>query len=373
MSNPRIAITAIGMATSLGLDADVACGAARAGLAQPQWLDHEFEDDGGPRLKVSGHVMGLYTKGFTELGRWVRVASLGLQNLVVRAGMKPADLCRVPFYVNVPSGYYEKIALQRRPKPTDPEAPPPDPTFEQLRGLYEETLVEKIFAAVGAPTGATSKRITFGDEAGAATLVMDARETLARGHASKVIVGGVDSLVDPFWLPLLDEIGILKTAARPVGFMPGEGAAFLVLELESSARRRNADILACVDGVSVGREKTHRFAPVRPSGQVLAEVIGEALSFARGLCSVFYGDLNGDAVRAFDWGSAETRLRATVGRRTHVLPVESFGVTRAATGFISTCMAARAFSKGYAKSDSALVWLSSDEGGRGAIMMGRPA
>jgi 3-oxoacyl-[acyl-carrier-protein] synthase-1 len=64
------------------------------------------------------------------------------------------------------------------------------------------------------------------------------------------------------------------------------------------------------------------------------------------------------------------RLRGALGGKVDVplwLPAASFGDTGAATGAVATCMAARAFERGYAPGDAALIGLSSESGERGAF------
>ena len=368
-----LAITGIGMVTSLGLDAAGVCAAARAGLAQPRELDFAVDgDEAREPVKVSGHCVGPYTIGFSELGRWVRLGSLALGNLLARSGLAPADLARVPIHVNLPSGYYLRCAKEQRAAAGG--APPSDddgPSFEDLMPWYASGIVTKMLAALEVPGSNPAPEVVFGDEAGAARVLSSAAAALGAGRASQCIVGGVDSLVDPFWLPICDDLGILRTSKRPVGFMPGEGAAFLLLETEARARQRGAPVLALVGGVSLKKDERHRFGGAPPFGVALSGAIADSLKRARGVCGTFYGDLNGDGVRAFDWGGAETRIGPQVAERKDVVPAAVFGATRAASGLIAACMAARSFERGYAESESALVWVASDDGERGSFIVSR--
>jgi 3-oxoacyl-(acyl-carrier-protein) synthase len=373
-----VAITAIGMVSSLGLDAAAACTAARAGLVQPRELDYEiYDDETHENVKVFGHCVGPYTLGFSELGRWVRLGSLGLRNLLARSGLDPAELARIPIYLNLPGGYYLECAKQRRAEARAGSAPAPDdhagPSFEDLRPWYEAGVVKKTLAALDVPAPQAQGQVFFGDEAGAVPALAAAAAAIGAGRASQCIVGGVDSLVDPAWLPVCDELGLLKTRDRPAGFMPGEAAAFVLLETEARARKRGASILAEVGGFSLKRDERRRFSDTPPIGVALSEAILESLGRARGACTTFYCNVNGDPVRAFDWGGAQTRIAPHVPTRKDVVPAMAFGSTRAASGLVAACMAARSFEAGYAKSESALVWVASDGGDKGSFIVSRAA
>lgn len=372
----NMAITGLGMVSSLGLDVATACAAARAGLALPTELDYTLLDrDAGEEVKVCGHAVGGYTKGFSELGRWVRLGSLALENLLGRARMEPQTLAQMPLFVNLPSGYYLGAAARRRAERQegaqtdggDEDAPP----YDELTPWYEKGIIPKLFAALDVIGLPGSQKVFFEDEAGAVSALVAARDTLASGRVSRCVVGGIDSLVDPFWLAVCDEIGVLKTPLRPVGFMPGEAAAFLQLEMESTARLRGAPILATIGGLAARQDPRDRFSDKPPAGIALSEVILDSLRHAGGRCTLFHSDVNGDAVRAADWGSAQVRLQGHVDGATEVVPAMSFGATRAASGFVSTCLAVQSLAGRRNKAKTLLVWVASDSGARGSFLVNR--
>jgi 3-oxoacyl-[acyl-carrier-protein] synthase-1 len=306
----------------------------------------------------------------------VRIGSLGLKNLVTRSALAPKELAGVPIFVNLPSGYHgAALAKQRAARKAsgedDDASEQRAPSFDDLKPWYEEGIVPKIAAALDIP-GASSRRVFFEDESGVASAMNAARAEL-ENRASRCIVGGIDSLVDRYWLEACDSLGLLKTPLRSVGFMPGEAAAFLLLEPAALARRRGATILATVDSIAGTRESNERISDKPPTGIALAEAILQAKAGARGKCGTIYCDINGDPVRAADWGNAQVRIRGEIADSIAVVPAMSFGATRAAAGFVAACMAARAFEAGQMKSESALVWVAADAGGRASFALSRAA
>ena len=70
-----------------------------------------------------------------------------------------------------------------------------------------------------------------------------AADAIRSGHAPFMLAGGIDTYRDLYVLGTLDMEQRVKSAANLDGFIPGEGAAFLLLE---SRRHRGATPLAAV-------------------------------------------------------------------------------------------------------------------------------
>jgi 3-oxoacyl-[acyl-carrier-protein] synthase II len=90
---------------------------------------------------------------------------------------------------------------------------------------------------------------------GALQALGEAAWALAEGRADVLVAGGADSAVNPEHFTGFGRLGVLSNAghtrpfdARHDGFVPGEGAAFFVLEREEVARSRGARVLARVCG-----------------------------------------------------------------------------------------------------------------------------
>lgn len=373
-----LAVTQLGMVSSLGLDVLGSCAAARAGLVRPAELDQFILDpDTSEPVALVGHPVGDYTLGFSELGLWTRLGSLALRNLLMRCEGHTPTLSRTAVLINAPSGYYLQCAQEARARRSRARSDPDDgdagPSYEELLPLYEAELIPKILGALDLRERPAVQRVTFEDETGAISVLSTARHLLGSGQVTQCIVGGIDSLIDAHWLVACDDLGVLKTAQRPVGFMPGEGAAFLLLETEEHARRRGAPVLATISGLASREEPAHRFAKRPPSGIALAGVISDSLQQTGAPCSTFFCDLNGDPARASDWGCAQARLSRDVQAPTSVPLAASFGATRSAYGLMAACAGIFILAQDRRRPESVLIWTSSDSGRRGSFLMRRSA
>jgi 3-oxoacyl-[acyl-carrier-protein] synthase II len=129
--------------------------------------------------------------------------------------------------------------------------------------------------------------------AAGAQAIGEAAAVIRRGDAEIMLAGGAEAPITALSLGAFCVMRALSTqgnerpatASRPFdgrrdGFVPGEGAAVLVLERLSSARRRGADILAEVAGYGASSDAYHVTAP-DPEGHGAARAIRKALQSAR--------------------------------------------------------------------------------------------
>jgi 3-oxoacyl-[acyl-carrier-protein] synthase I len=196
---------------------------------------------------------------------------------------------------------------------------------------------------------------------------------LREGKVRFCVVGGVDCLVELPSLLWLEDARRLKTDDRPQGFIPGEAAAFVVLELESAAKRRGAPGLACVLGAAYSSEEA-TFSSEKPLfGKGLADCIHSAISGQNvqfGSLSGIICDLNGEYYRMKEWSLALTRLldgNSSVPEYWH--PAKNFGDIGGASAVVYCVIATAALRHDYFGGDNVLVWTSSDSGGRGSLLI----
>lgn len=367
-------ITGIGMVSSLGPDAALSCAAARAGLLRIRELDYmvdnpeEFE-----MVACNGHTVDELTQGFMDIGRLVRLGSFGLQDLFTSADVTPEDMPRAGMVLNLASGTYHDQLRKQRQASEEPGEPggedagdvdvPPYPS------AMHETIIAKVLQAVDCEAKPAQQETIFGDQPGAALAIDKAVEWLRAGSVDSVIIGGVDSLVDGPVLSILHELGLLKKPDAAEGIIPGEGAAFVRLELRQPAEARGAAILGTVGNTAYGRETGDRFGDTAPQGRALADVIRDSLQGVRD-CRTAYCCVNGDTPRFTEWGLALVSLRGQeMALPELVVPAESFGETGAAYGFFGVCMALRSFARGYNASDSVAIWSAADSGERASFAL----
>lgn len=376
MGGGEIVVTALGMATALGIGADIACAAARAGVSRARDLEHFLVPDaqGMTMVPLRGHTVGYHAEGFTELGRLARLGSLALADLLSRAGLEPGALDRTGFFAAAPSGY--QAAMEDASCGEDHDFVPPldyaDPFTAARRAAYPVQLAPRIYALCRVPMPRAPVEVVLEDQAGFAVAAAAAMAHIERGAIDRAVVGGVDSLMERETLEALVALGLLKTPGSSFGMVPGEGAAFLLLERRRAADQRGRAPLAAIEAPAVVVDPDHQHAGAPPNGRALSAAIEQAaarLPGSVGAVGLLIGTHNGHPWTAAEWGRAAARLpRPLAGARTW-RPAESFGETGAAAGAIGACLGAAALAKGYARADAIVVWMSAGRGGKGACAL----
>ena len=115
-----------------------------------------------------------------------------------------------------------------------------------------------------------------------------AADQIALGRADVMVAGGAESTISAFAIQGYHLLTALSTrnddpqgASRPFsagrdGFVLAEGAGVLVLESETHARARGAEILAVLQGFGLSADAYHLTAP-HPEGRGVAQAMREAL------------------------------------------------------------------------------------------------
>lgn len=350
MSQPRsgsMALTGIGMLTSVGLGAYASCASLRAGIVRIRELDLPQGTEGlATRHPLVGSPIKGLTEGYFGLGRQARLAVDGLRDLLANARLDPGHLAQAGLYLGLPSATAPERQQQLATRLTQ---------WLQVPGLRE--------------------RIHFYPQghASAVRALGDALAQLRQGRLTLAVVGGLDSRVEPETLTRLRDEGRLKTEDQPVGFVPGEASAFFLLETPLMARRRKAGVMAWLESSHLAHEPITADSGQPCDGQGLGQAITgafEALEDRGAGTGLVISDLNGELYRAEEFSKAVPRvlrhLRAP-WRLWHA--ADCIGDTGAASGALSVCMGARALSRGYAATEQVLTCASSDEGLRGAVCL----
>ncbi len=164
-------------------------------------------------------------------------------------------------------------------------------------------------------------------EGGAAGLfaLCDALTFLQARRDECAIVGGVDTFLDLRRLAMLDAEGRILGERVMDGFVPGEGAAMLLLATSACAKRMGAKPLARVAAAATGREAGHRHSAQPYKGDGLAQTFQELLAAAGSSRPVrcVYAGFNGEnlpakegpmpRVGATAWGTSVNPRTSTAG------------------------------------------------------------
>ncbi|GAB5537525.1 MAG: hypothetical protein Rubg2KO_37740 [Rubricoccaceae bacterium] len=377
MSAPlRLSVTGVGLACSLGLNAPDACAAAFAGLTRPGPMPgiDVFDSEEAVGVDLNVHAVPLLTEGFVDVARFARLGTAALADLMSRSEI--LDDGKTGICIALPSFYH----LRRHEEAqaiADDEPPPPEPyaleadiRTEALRTQLVPTIRRFSDVSLHPSPGVT----LFEGKAGFGSLLLSAARALQGGAISRCLVGGIDSFLDPLRVRALEQAGILLTPDNAAGAMPGEAAAFLLVE-----RAREDSASPTLEGIELAQDVP--FAPIlnepsedaelpepppRPAGIGLANCLGTTRAAGLAEIETLYTSLNGATHRAFDWGCAQVRLSAASPFEPETVhPAMFFGDTGAATGPLAVCLADHARQRGWGSSSG--VWLASDSGLRSSF------
>jgi 3-oxoacyl-[acyl-carrier-protein] synthase-1 len=347
----KYAITGIGMINAVGRNAYQACASLRAGIARIVDIPYfSYRTDRLETIPLSGCPIIGVTDGYLGLGRWTRLAVEAIKDLISNSALTIQQLHHSALFLGLPP-------LNRR------------------------GVDERINAMLGQRIGQWSKLEGLEDRT---TTFAEGHASVARGIAAAVralksrtiqhaIVGGVDSLVEPDTLSEFFENKRLLTEDNPEGFIPGEGAAFFVLEPLGQAIQRQAAIMATLEAPFTAVEPVTIRSDEPPNGSGLGLAVRgvfDQLADQGERTGLIICDLNGETYRAREFGHTAARMLGNVKmdwRLWH--PAEYMGDTGAAAFAVSVCVGARALQKGYAAADNILVFGASDDGLRGAVYL----
>ncbi|WP_416139991.1 hypothetical protein ACM26W_06340 [Halomonas sp. HK25] len=339
MIAPVLAILATGMVTGVGLTAPAACAAIRCAIDNFQ--ETRFMDAGGEWILGCEVPLEQPWRGRVKL---VKMLAMALRECLESVpGLDPAA---TPLLLGV--------AESTRPG--------------RLDGL-DEALIPEVEAELDLRFHPGSRVIAGGRIAVAAGL-WRARELLASRACDRAIVAGVDSLLSGPALAAYEARDRLLTSQNSNGFIPGEAAAALVVEL---ARPSETPQLLCM-GLGFGTEPAHVEAedqPLRADGLVaairntLAEV-GTTLAATDFRIVDVSGEQYGFKEAALALGRL---LRERKAEYDIWHPADCIGEVGAAIGGVILGVTRAAVTKAYAPGNHVLAHFGNDDGRRAAAVL----
>lgn len=209
--------------------------------------------------------------------------------------------------------------------------------------------------------------------AGAISALRIAVERVTSGQHNLVVVGGVDSYLEPSTLDWLDGQRRLARSGIRSGLPPGEGAAFVAVVSEATCKRLGLRSLARVRGIACTQERADPKSDTGLLGEGLAEAVLGAtqdLHLPQELISDTYGDINGELARSHDWGFALIRTAACFRDGTaYYSSCGQCGDVGAATGTLGCVLVTEAWRFHCAHGPRALIWAGSWGGLRAAAVL----
>ena len=253
-----IQVIGSGMVTSVGGDAEMTAAAVAAevsGVRETEILNKSLMP-----IKMAqvpeGALPDIHAqcKDSTLSPRQRRLLRLAAAALVQLADRLPAGQT-LPLYLSLPE------ALPHHTAP--------------LRGNF----IEQLALQTGIPLNAADSLIADIGRAGSFYAIEEAHRYFSQTGNDYLLIGGVDSYWDPYLLAKLDTEDRLNVLGVVDGFIPGEGAAFLLL---ASDRVNTAHIAHPVRLYRPGtaQESGHLYNETPYRGDGLANAVREALQQA---------------------------------------------------------------------------------------------
>jgi 3-oxoacyl-[acyl-carrier-protein] synthase I len=350
MTEP-VVIVGVGMMTAVGLSAAETAGAVRAGMAR--FAESAIQD----RSFQSFTLAEVPEDGLPELSPPVATAP-GLTHRelrMLRLATTPLRECLKPL-ASRPPRMGLCLAL---------------PEIETTRPLDRAAFLARLAAQTEHAFDPDASDSSHVGRAGGFAAIGQAVLTIQSGRTEFIIAGGIDTYRDLYVLAALDREERVKSATTLDGFIPGEGAGFLLLASERAATARGLPSLGRVAPVAMGFEPGHLYSSEPYRGDGLAATL-QAL-MAQGALEApvgeVYSSMTGESHWAKEWGVAFLRSKAAF-REGHGMhhPADCFGDTGAASGPLMVGLAALGI-KGRYRRSPALAYGSSDRGPRAAVVI----
>lgn len=342
----RIFIVCLGASTPVGRGAWASAAAVRAGLSG--FAQHPFMiDTAGEPMRAA--IAPWLDIGLTGVPRLEALLLPAIDEALTALKGPPAAASRWALALALPS---------QRP------GLPPKLADELLARLTQRN-AQVIGGAAAFPNGHAAG--LYGLQA--------ACRKLRQGALDGCVVAGVDSWLEPEtleWLEANDQLHGAGPLNNAWGFIPGEGAAALLLVRESIADALNLQPLATVLSVGVATEPKRIKTETVCIGEGLTEAFRAALAALPAGTKVtdIYCDMNGEPYRADEFGFTALRTKEHFESASEfTAPADCWGDVGAAGSLLHLTLAAAAAHKGYARGPLALAWASAEMGERAAALL----
>lgn len=338
MSQQPLAIVGSGMVTGVGLSAPASCAAIRCGINNFQ--ETRFMDSAGEWIVASEVPLDQPWRGPEKLARML--ASVLEESFATDPGLSPAGTPVI-------------ICFSERERPG------------RLDDLNERVL-ESTTRLLGFELPPGSMTISQGRVGGAVGL-REARRMLYEKRVPAVIVAAVDSYLSAQTLSAYEEKRRLLTAANSNGFIPGEGAAAVIVKRP----RPSEDPQLILLGLGFGVEKStiESDEPLRADG--LVQAIQASLTEAGtdlGSLDFRISDVSGEQYWFKEASLAVTRLLRTRKDEFDIWhAADCIGEAGSMAGLAAFNLAWAANQKNYSKGNNVLCHFGNDDGKRSAVVL----
>ena len=347
----KVTVAGLGMVNAVGIGAPAVAAAVRAGINQ--YRDASLLSASGepykmalvpepclpplasdqPKAKPRAQQTALYR-------RLLQLAKLALAEACSTAKIKQP----IPLLLAVPEQRYGR----------------PFPALEPI--------LKDLFSEVDVNLDLLSSRVFPLGRAGGFRALQEAFSLLQNTSLESVIVGGVDSFLEVMLLTALDAEQRLLGSLSMEGFVPGEGAAFVVLT-KTGPNNAGLDNTVQLNMPGTADEPGHLFSTEICLGDGLSQAIAAAVTELETPLKTVLCSLNGESVQGKEWGAALIRNGAAFNDDIDLQhPADCYGELGAATVPTLLGLATLELIKGNYQGP-ALVWAASDGALRGALVL----
>lgn len=337
MNSAALAILRTGLVTSVGLSAPTSCAAIRAKISNPR--ETRFMDASGEW--IMGHTVPLDQpwRGDTRLAK--------MAALVIEECLE-----------DIPRGNWAEIPLllcvAERERPG------------RLPGL-EDALLAEIQRDLGT-TFAKPPIVIPQGRVGVATALTHAKDLCLGGTTSKALIVSTDTLLTWTTLSAYERESRLLRAGNSNGFMPGEGAAGLLVGNRLDAQN---SLWLCGLGTAIETSTINSDEPLRALGLTAAitQSLDEA-GYRLHELDFRITDLSGEQYYFREAALAVSRLMRVRREEFDIWhPAECIGETGAVAGVAALVVAEAACRKAYAPGPRILCHAANDTGERMAAVL----
>ncbi len=339
-----ICIIGSGMLTPIGINAPMTASSVRCGISR--FRETYMIDRAGNNMVVS--LVSVIDEALMGLERFATLALPAAKESLAVLDKTVLGQIRLPLF----------LAL-----------PPDRPGLDSRIGTE---LVTRLGMELGI-LFSTVELLPYGHAAGLMGLEK-AVQVLKTGQAEACMVGGVDSYWHPDTLEWLDENKRLKSDVNPDGFIPGEGAGFLLVTTMPWAQRYNLKPQGTILSTASDREPHPFVSDGVCIGEGLTRALQKALKILDGTeykADWVICDMNGESFRGNEWAYAYLRTGKYHRDPLEIWhPADCWGDMGAASGLLLTPIALEAMNRHYSRGTNPLIFTASDTQERSAVILG---
>lgn len=243
---------------------------------------------------------------------------------------------------------------------------------EKTTALNTETLISNLIEQCHYPLDKTKVHFLSTGRSAGIQGINRALQYLYEENEDYVLIGGSDSYLNSPNLNVLDKADRLNLKNSNDGFVPGEGAGFLLLTSRPELARNKNNHIVSISSPGVAHESGYLHNPENAPylGEGLDQAFKQALTMTNGKkIDNIYSSMNGERYWAKEYGVASIRNKVFFNEeKHHIHPAQNYGDLGAATGAVLMGIAAND-SLNKPTPSSQLIYSSSDNSWRSAIIM----